>query len=54
MLKLYAKILGLQTVVSVFGMMVMAGQVYLIRGDSLGVFWTSARAQLQLMALGAQ
>ncbi|KAJ7815990.1 hypothetical protein B0H14DRAFT_3744709 [Mycena olivaceomarginata] len=48
MLKLYAKILGLQTVVSVFGMMVMAGQVYLIRGDSLGVFLTSARARSDL------
>ncbi|KAJ7454023.1 hypothetical protein B0H11DRAFT_2070033 [Mycena galericulata] len=53
-LKVYAKMLGAQVVVSLLGLGIMATEVYVIGGERLAVFYTSARAQLELMAIEAQ
>ncbi|KAJ7507079.1 hypothetical protein B0H11DRAFT_2271607 [Mycena galericulata] len=53
-LKVYAKMLGAQVVVSFLGLGIMAAEVYVIGGERLAVFYTSARAQLELMAIEAQ
>ncbi|KAJ6517785.1 hypothetical protein DFH09DRAFT_1373536 [Mycena vulgaris] len=54
MLKLYAKMLGAQTAVALVGLQIMAAEVYVIGGERLAIFFTSARAQLELMAIEAQ
>ncbi|KAJ6450746.1 hypothetical protein C8R45DRAFT_1083828 [Mycena sanguinolenta] len=54
MLKLYAKMLGAQIAVALVGMQIMAAEVYVIGGERLTVLFTSARAQLELMAIEAQ
>ncbi|KAJ7046437.1 hypothetical protein C8F04DRAFT_988152 [Mycena alexandri] len=50
-LKVYAKMVGAQSVVAVVGMLIVAAEVYVIGGERLGVFFTAARAQLELMAI---
>ncbi|KAF7373030.1 hypothetical protein MSAN_00510500 [Mycena sanguinolenta] len=54
MLKLYAKMLGAQIAVAFVGMQIMAAEIYVIGGERLTILFTSARAQLELMALEAQ
>jgi hypothetical protein len=54
MLKLYAKMLGAQIAVALVGLQIMAAEVYVIGGERLTILFTSARAQLELMAIEAQ
>jgi hypothetical protein len=54
MLKLYAKMLGAQIAVAFVGRQIMAAEVYVIGGERLTIFFTAARAQLELMAIEAQ
>ncbi|KAJ7309134.1 hypothetical protein DFH08DRAFT_1088310 [Mycena albidolilacea] len=54
MLKLYAKMVGAQIAVALVGMQIMAAEIYLIGGERLTVLFTSARAQLELMAIENQ
>ncbi|KAF7358082.1 hypothetical protein MVEN_00856000 [Mycena venus] len=44
MLKLYAKMVGAQIAVALVGMQIMAAEIYIIGGERLTVFYTSARA----------
>ncbi|KAJ6517791.1 hypothetical protein DFH09DRAFT_940109, partial [Mycena vulgaris] len=54
MLKLYAKRLGAQIAVALVGLQIMTAEVYVIGGERLAIFFTSARAQLELMAIEVQ
>ncbi|KAJ7859797.1 hypothetical protein B0H14DRAFT_3863955 [Mycena olivaceomarginata] len=54
MLKLYAKMLGAQIAVAFVGLQIMAAEVYVIGGERLTIFFTAARAQLELMAIEGQ
>jgi hypothetical protein len=40
-----------QTTVAFLGVAVMAAEIYVIGGERLAIFYTSTRAQLELMAL---
>ncbi|KAJ7151243.1 hypothetical protein C8R46DRAFT_963179 [Mycena filopes] len=51
-LKVYAKLVAAQTFVALVGLAIVAAEVYVIGGERLTVFVTSARAQLELMAIG--
>ncbi|KAJ6523858.1 hypothetical protein B0H19DRAFT_1201051 [Mycena capillaripes] len=46
--------LFVQIVVALLGMIVMAAEVLFIGGERLTIFYTSARAQLELMAIERQ
>ncbi|KAJ7688794.1 hypothetical protein B0H14DRAFT_3051754 [Mycena olivaceomarginata] len=50
-LKVYAKMVFVQTTVAFLGVAVMAAEIYVIGGERLAIFYTSTRAQLELMAL---
>jgi hypothetical protein len=52
--KLYVKMVLAQVVVGVAGAHIMALEVYLIGGERLATFVTSAKAQLEIMAIEAQ
>ncbi|KAF7358084.1 hypothetical protein MVEN_00856200 [Mycena venus] len=54
MFKLYAKMVGAQIAVVLVGMQIMAAEIYVIDGERLTVLFTSARAQLELMAIEVQ
>ncbi|KAJ7271500.1 hypothetical protein C8J57DRAFT_1319150 [Mycena rebaudengoi] len=54
LLKLYAKMVGMQIAVALVGIQIMAVEVYVIGGERLSIFTTSALAQLELMAIEAQ
>ncbi|KAJ7260665.1 hypothetical protein C8J57DRAFT_1720019 [Mycena rebaudengoi] len=54
LLKLYAKMVGAQIAVALVGIQIMAVEVYIIGGERLSIFTTSALAQLELMAIAAQ
>ncbi|KAJ7779341.1 hypothetical protein DFH07DRAFT_950405 [Mycena maculata] len=53
LVKLYAKMVFAQLLLAVLGLQIMAAEVYVIGGERLAIFFTSARAQLELMAIGA-
>ncbi|KAJ7723713.1 hypothetical protein B0H14DRAFT_3622188 [Mycena olivaceomarginata] len=50
-LKVYAKMVFVQTTVAFLGVAVMAAEIYVIGGERLAIFYTSTQAQLELMAL---